>query len=280
MKSPIAWPGGKTKLAPKIVKYKIVKYLHETPHKIYVEPFMGSCAVLFAKSPHVSTSEVVNDAHNQLVNLFIVLRDKRKEFIGSFRYTLHAETYADYLMSLRVEDLGGVEQARRFFYLTKAAFGQRFGENAVIRQEEGKQVQMGRLDISKIKRIAERLEERLENVVITCRDYQRMSDFDGADTLYYIDPPYFGTTQKGYGGSISSREFVPWVRSLKGKVIISHEMHKGFDRAFSSWNRTEIGYRVTSLSRSSKGRRRVMEYLYSNYELPTRKGMFDEMSSM
>jgi len=57
MKSPIGWVGGKTKLAP-----HIVKYIHATPHKIYVEPFMGSLAVLLAKSPGVSTSELVNDA--------------------------------------------------------------------------------------------------------------------------------------------------------------------------------------------------------------------------
>ena len=79
MKSPIGWPGGKTKLASKIVAYF-------PEHARYVEPFMGSLAVLLAKPKHTSAIEIVNDLHGELVNFFIVLRDKPKEFVRQFRW--------------------------------------------------------------------------------------------------------------------------------------------------------------------------------------------------
>src|ERR1700680_1223750 len=66
--SPVAWLGGKARLASKIIGYF-------PPHKTYVEPFGGSAAVLLAKQP--SPIEVFNDIDRGLINLFQVLRDSR-----------------------------------------------------------------------------------------------------------------------------------------------------------------------------------------------------------
>jgi site-specific DNA-adenine methylase len=50
--SPVLWFGSKSRLASKIIKYF-------SKHKMYVEPFGGSAAVLLAKEP--SGIEVFND---------------------------------------------------------------------------------------------------------------------------------------------------------------------------------------------------------------------------
>lgn len=63
------WFGAKRSIAPEIVQ-------QAGPHRVYWEPFCGSCAVLFAK-PQV-TYETVNDLHADLFNLAKVLQEEAK----------------------------------------------------------------------------------------------------------------------------------------------------------------------------------------------------------
>jgi DNA adenine methylase len=56
----VPWFGAKRTLAPRIVR-------ELGPHRVYWEPFCGSCAVLLAK-PRASM-ETVNELHGDLVNL-------------------------------------------------------------------------------------------------------------------------------------------------------------------------------------------------------------------
>ena len=61
--------GGKNRIAPWIISFF-------PPHKIYVEPFGGSGAVLLNKQP--AWMEVYNDLYDRVVNFFEVLRDQEK----------------------------------------------------------------------------------------------------------------------------------------------------------------------------------------------------------
>lgn len=73
-KPPISYYGGKQKLAAKLVPL-ILK------HTVYVDPFAGGAALMFAKPwPMVTNTalyrEVINDIDQNLVNFYRVLRDK------------------------------------------------------------------------------------------------------------------------------------------------------------------------------------------------------------
>lgn len=61
--------GGKTALPPGLSAFPA--------HKIYVEPFGGSGAVLLNKQP--AWMEVYNDLYDRVVNFFEVLRDPEKQ---------------------------------------------------------------------------------------------------------------------------------------------------------------------------------------------------------
>jgi len=76
MKSPIAYFGGKSRLAPAIIKL-IPK------HTCYVEPFAGAAWVLFKKPP--SRAEVLNDRDNNIVNLYRVIQHHPEEFLRQFK---------------------------------------------------------------------------------------------------------------------------------------------------------------------------------------------------
>lgn len=62
----IKYPGSKWRMAEWIVSLM-------PEHKSYLEPFFGSGAVFFCKSP--SRIETVNDLDGEIVNLFRVVRD-------------------------------------------------------------------------------------------------------------------------------------------------------------------------------------------------------------
>jgi DNA adenine methylase len=80
MKPPLAYYGGKTSIAEKIVRLL-------PAHEHYVEPFAGSLAVLLAKPP--SRMETVNDLDRDLMTFWKVLRDRPLELerAGTLRKT-------------------------------------------------------------------------------------------------------------------------------------------------------------------------------------------------
>ena len=66
MKTILKYPGAKNRLAPWICE-------HIPNHKVYLEPFFGSGAVFFNKTPvHIET---INDLNSDVYNFFKVLRD-------------------------------------------------------------------------------------------------------------------------------------------------------------------------------------------------------------
>ncbi len=66
----MVYPGAKWSMAEWIVG-------HLPQHKIYLEPFAGSGAVFFNKTP--SDIETLNDVSGDIVNLFKVMREKQHE---------------------------------------------------------------------------------------------------------------------------------------------------------------------------------------------------------
>lgn len=89
-------------------------------HKSYLEPFFGSGAVLFKKSP--SKIETINDLDDDIVNLFTVLRkwpDELKEAISLTPYSRTEYNNAFHGTSEQNE----VERARKFMVRSLQSHG-------------------------------------------------------------------------------------------------------------------------------------------------------------
>ena len=67
LKAPFGWVGGKTQLAPDIIKQI------PNDHKTYVEVFGGAGSVLYQKEP--SRLEIFNDINSELINLHRIIRN-------------------------------------------------------------------------------------------------------------------------------------------------------------------------------------------------------------
>jgi DNA adenine methylase len=114
MIGPIAYIGGKNRLASKIISYL-------PDHLTYVEPFAGGAQVLFHEMP--ANVEVLNDLDFDIVNFFRVCQWHYEELIRYLRYCLISRKWHDLLSVTKPETLTDIQRAGRFFYLQKNSFG-------------------------------------------------------------------------------------------------------------------------------------------------------------
>ncbi|MBB3070162.1 hypothetical protein FHS14_003157 [Paenibacillus baekrokdamisoli] len=68
------YPGGKWAIAKWIIS-------HMPQHRVYLEPFFGSGAILFNKKP--SGVETINDLNEEVINLFRIVREQTNSLIKS-----------------------------------------------------------------------------------------------------------------------------------------------------------------------------------------------------
>ncbi len=183
VKSPLRWPGGKGRLAETIISAM-------PAHEAYVEGCCGGAAVFWAKPKDVSRAEILNDADGELINFYHVLH----KFGRRLAQEVDAMPYSRALFrKIRSEESrSAFRRAVRFWYLNRVAFGAKrratsFGVKASTRTYVLPSVILEGLD---------RIMERLHGVCFEAIDVERLITlYDRARTLFYIDPPFYGTSQ-------------------------------------------------------------------------------------
>jgi len=113
-KSPLAWLGGKSQLADRIID-------RMPDHLAYCEVFAGAAWVLFRKPE--SKVEIINDINRELVTLYRCVKYHLGELVMQFKWMLVARDEFDRFMQTPADALTDIQRAARFYYLTKAAFG-------------------------------------------------------------------------------------------------------------------------------------------------------------
>ena len=136
-----------------------------------------------------------------------------------FQITTRAEF--ERLVKTDPTTLTDLERAARFLYLQRTAFGGKVsGRNFGVSVERP-----GRFDITKLGPMLDDLHSRLSGVVIECLPYgDFITRYDRAETLFYLDPPYWGS-EKIYGKELFSRadftRLEAALKRLQGRFIIS-----------------------------------------------------------
>jgi DNA adenine methylase len=181
----VPWIGGKRRLAKRLISLF-------PEHSCYVEAFAGGAAVLFHKEP--VEAEVLNDINGDLVNLYRVVQHHLDEFVRLFRWSLVSRQMYDWQKITRPETLTDVQRAARFYYLQRQGFGGKI---------EGRTFGTGTTSPPKLNllRVEEDLSQahlRLARTTIERLAWEEcIRRYDRPHTLFYLDPPYWGT--EGYG---------------------------------------------------------------------------------
>lgn len=217
-RSVFPYPGNKAKHADWILQ-------HFPTHQCYVEPFGGAAGVL-ANKPE-SKVEVYNDRDGDLVQFFDVLRERGAEladWLDDLPYARqkYDEWGADWYNGWRPDD--PIRRAGVFFFLRATAFGAKyryeggFGTSTTRNQAFTYQNQIERL-----RAFAERFRGQ---VVIENLDYQDALDrWDGADTLFYLDPPYADARFRYREGKNFDHEaFATALQNTDGKWVVSYSV--------------------------------------------------------
>jgi len=271
MKPPMAYYGGKTRLAPWIVSLM-------PAHRVYVEPFAGSAAVLFAKTP--ARHEIINDLDDDVVNFFRVLRERPDEIEIACRLTPYARTEYSHCAGTdpTVDDL---ERARRWWVRSSQSFAKvaNVGTGWATSIERGSNNARSAWNRLSYFALAA---NRLGGVVIECRDALDVIDrYDAADGVIYADPPYLGATRTSIAGGrrpngdytveyhteAQHRTLAEALTTARATVLISGYPSPLYEGLYRGWHR--VARRV--VRRTSNGRSsalpHVTEVVWSNRPL-------------
>lgn len=212
---PAAWIGGKRQLAS-----RLVGMISTIQHATYAEPFVGMGGVFFRRTA-APKSEVINDRNGEVVNLFRILQRHYPQFMDTLKFQITSRREFERLKACDPATLTDLERAARFLYLQKLAFG-----GKVDGQNFG--VSLGRpasFNLTRLAPMLEEVHERLAGVILENLDWRVFLDrYDRPETLFYLDPPYFGS-EDDYGKALFSRDqfavLAERLRRLRGRFILS-----------------------------------------------------------
>lgn len=245
----VPWIGGKRRLAKHILPLF-------PAHTCYVEPFCGAAALYFLKTP--SKTEVINDINGELVNLYRVVKHHLEEFVRQFKWALVSRQIYKWLRDTPEETLTDIQRAARFYYLQKQAFGgkvadQTFGTSTTSAP---------RFNLLRIEEELSMAHLRLSRTLIEHLDWhQCIERYDRPHTLFYCDPPYWGT--EGYGVDFPLENYTlmaELAKTINGKMIISVNDIPEMRQVFSGLNiqMVDISYNLKVTGKPSRNKELII----------------------
>lgn len=201
---------------------------------------------------------MINDFNREIANFFRILQRHYVPFLEMLKFQLTTRSEFERLCRVDAATLTNLENTARFLYLQRTAFGGKVtGRTFGVTPDRP-----GRFNITTLAPMLEEVHERLSGVVIECLNYaQFIEKYDRATTLFYFDPPYFGT-EKEYGKSLFSREEFPKMAAilgdLKGKFILSINDVPAIRSAFSAFKMQSVDCTYSVAKTSSKAAKELI----------------------
>ncbi|WP_041565940.1 DNA adenine methylase [Nostoc punctiforme] len=268
IKSPLRYPGGKSKAINQIAEYLPDNFSE------FREPFVGGGSVfiyLRQKFPHIKIW--INDLNRELFLFWKFAQCDLAHLVQEIRHI--KVKYRDgkllftELASVDVNSLSDLERAVRFFVLNRITFSGTVESGGFSQEAFHK-----RFTNSSIDRL-EKLEGILsENVQITNLDYSHLLKSPGENIFLFLDPPYFSATKsKLYGkdGDLHTffehKRFAELLQQCHHRWLITYDdssqIRENFQWAnISAW---ELQYGMNNYKQSvaAKGK----ELFITNYEI-------------
>ena len=289
----LKWAGGKTKLISEIEK--LLPYEITNKKFTYIEPFVGSGAVLFWMLNNFPKLEkaVINDINADLINTYRIIASKPKELISILQILQNefhaldnkAEEKKEYyynkreLYNTRNEEKSG--QAALFIFLNRTCFNGLYRVN----KNNSYNVPMGSYNKPTIcdgqNIIA--VSEALQRVEILCGDYKATINEATSNSFFYFDPPYkplsntssfnsYAKDEFNDDEQIRLRDFCSKLDLMDHTWVLSNSDVKGkdlndnfFDELYSNFKIERVKARRT-INANPEKRGELNELLITNYQ--------------
>jgi DNA adenine methylase len=193
IKSPLRYPGGKSKYIKKIIEYLPDNFSE------FREPFVGGGSLfIYLKQQYPHLKIWINDLNTELFLFWKIAQsdlEKLVETIFEIKNSyLDGRKLFQELTEVSVKELSDLERAVRFFVLNRITFSGTVESGGFSQQAFHK-----RFTDSSIERL-EKLEHILPDVKITNLDYSYLLKSCEQNIFLFLDPPYFTATKsKLYG---------------------------------------------------------------------------------
>lgn len=288
----LKWAGGKTQLINDIEN--ALPFNFQNQNVTYVEPFVGSGAVLFwilNNYPNIEHA-VINDINEDLINAYRVIAQNPRELIevllefqNEFYDLIDDEErkklyYYEKREQFNLRNIDLSSQAALFIFLNRTCFNGLFRVNKSneFNVPIGSYKKPTICDSENILAVS----EILQRVEILNGDYQQTLEHVNGNTLFYFDPPYKPLSKTSSFNSYSRdefndseqirlRDFCQQLDELNHKWILSNSDVKGkdpnddfFDDLYQDFNVNRVfAKRMINANASKRGR--LTELLITNY---------------
>lgn len=272
----LQWKGGKFHLA----EFIISRMPHHTKYR---EVFFGGGHVFWQKG--LCKENVVNDLNSHLVNLYRVIGDETLCNLLKMRLrnTVYSRELFDdyhkiYWNKAKLAFYPPLERAFIYLYLNKVSFNGELNHFAA-RPDAGALYNIeGKID-------AIHRKIRAGNTVIENLHFNEfIPKYDAKDVFFYLDPPYWVTTES-QGSSYYEKtmkvdeheELYNLLKKTKGKWLMSYddrpEIREIYKDEFQIINTKEMHQSSATASGKSVF---LSEILIANYDIQTAGTLFDE----
>ena len=266
IKSPLRYPGGKSRAIG-----DIEKYFPETFSE-YREPFVGGGSLfIYIKQKFPQVKIWINDLNPELFLFWKVAQSDLNNLVKEL-YLIKANfqdgrLLFEQLSKVNVEDLSELERAVRFFILNRITFSGTIESGGFSLESFRK-----RFTNSSIERL-EKLETILDDINITNLDYNEVNKVAGKEVFIFLDPPYFSATaSKLYGkrGNLHTffdhERFALSMQECPHKFLITYDDSPVIINNFKSFNtyQWELQYGMNNYKKKTAAKGR--ELIITNYD--------------
>lgn len=257
MNSFMSWVGGK-----KALRDEIACRLATSCDR-YVEVFGGGGWVLFYKDPH--PFEVYNDFNPNLTNLYRCVREHPRKLQKELKYVLNSRLDFDYVRKMLHSKtvLPDIRRAAYFYQIIRQSYAS--GLDSFGAQPKGMWRNFPIID---------RAAERLQNVVVENRDFEKLiAQYDRPNTQFYLDPPYYATEDyyEDVGFTRADHErLCNALLGIEGKFLLSYNDCPEIRELYSKPGiAIETTTRLSNIAQRYDAGKQYPELLIANYDTLT-----------
>jgi|688.fasta_scaffold59496_3 DNA adenine methylase len=244
--------GGKVRVRDKIISMFPSNDTWDT----YVEVFAGSGAVFRGLDLDTDKKYVINDLNQDIYDIWRDIKKVQPEKIRNFDFKGNKQLFYKLLRDYEPKTIE--ERLWRNLYLSSHSYSN-------IRESyanKGSRVGSRLLDN------LEEVQEELKYATVTNQDYKKcIKRWDSPKTLFYIDPPYVDKEHLYEGMSVNPYELADLLRNIKGKFILSYNIHPEVKKAFAGFKFKKLGFAYHIWLKKQKETKITNkdEYIITNY---------------